>query len=115
MRLRPPRSTRTDTLFPYTTLFRSPEARQVGEVVVDSGLEDSLGGRLGEGRGVAAVGAQRHRGEAQEAEQDPQDAHGGSLGAIDRKSVVSGKSVLVRVDLGGVRFRKTKKIIIQHM
>src|SRR3546814_19156130 len=25
MRLRPPRSTRTDTLFPYTTLFRSEE------------------------------------------------------------------------------------------
>src|SRR3546814_19730794 len=25
MILRPPRSTRTDTLFPYTTLFRSPE------------------------------------------------------------------------------------------
>src|SRR3546814_7009999 len=24
MNLRPPRSTRTDTLFPYTTLFRSP-------------------------------------------------------------------------------------------
>src|SRR3546814_19622577 len=24
MLLRPPRSTRTDTLFPYTTLFRSP-------------------------------------------------------------------------------------------
>src|SRR3546814_12168416 len=24
---RPPRSTRTDTLFPYTTLFRSPTAR----------------------------------------------------------------------------------------
>src|SRR3546814_12023897 len=26
MILRPPRSTRTDTLFPYTTLFRSPAA-----------------------------------------------------------------------------------------
>src|SRR3546814_14372232 len=26
---RPPRSTRTDTLFPYTTLFRSPAARGV--------------------------------------------------------------------------------------
>src|SRR3546814_9038402 len=26
MILRPPRSTRTDTLFPYTTLFRSPRA-----------------------------------------------------------------------------------------
>src|SRR3546814_11883097 len=27
MRRRPPRSTRTDTLFPYTTLFRAREAR----------------------------------------------------------------------------------------
>src|SRR3546814_16274197 len=27
---RPPRSTRTDTLFPYTTLFRSPAARDAG-------------------------------------------------------------------------------------
>src|SRR3546814_5530332 len=27
MRRRPPRSTRTDTLFPYTTLFRSPDGR----------------------------------------------------------------------------------------
>src|SRR3546814_16310625 len=30
---RPPRSTRTDTLFPYTTLFRSGELALVGEVV----------------------------------------------------------------------------------
>src|SRR3546814_13345660 len=30
---RPPRSTRTDTLFPYTTLFRSP--RQIGGGVFD--------------------------------------------------------------------------------
>src|SRR3546814_12371688 len=28
---RPPRSTRTDTLFPYTTLFRSP-ARRIGNI-----------------------------------------------------------------------------------
>src|SRR3546814_1393170 len=28
---RPPRSTRTDTLFPYTTLFRSWRARHVAE------------------------------------------------------------------------------------
>src|SRR3546814_14003078 len=27
---RPPRSTRTDTLFPYTTLFRSPSGRRPG-------------------------------------------------------------------------------------
>src|SRR3546814_16895712 len=30
MILRPPRSTRTDTLFPYTTLFRSALTRQPG-------------------------------------------------------------------------------------
>src|SRR3546814_6098762 len=28
---RPPRSTRTDTLFPYTTLFRSPYSKLVGD------------------------------------------------------------------------------------
>src|SRR3546814_18333179 len=30
---RPPRSTRTDTLFPYTTLFRSNLARHAGGVI----------------------------------------------------------------------------------
>src|SRR3546814_8702742 len=30
---RPPRSTRTDTLFPYTTLFRSREDEPVGEEI----------------------------------------------------------------------------------
>src|SRR3546814_13104871 len=34
---RPPRSTRTDTLFPYTTLFRSPVARgQAGYELADA-------------------------------------------------------------------------------
>src|SRR3546814_12840712 len=32
---RPPRSTRTDTLFPYTTLFRSIEFEQVESEIVD--------------------------------------------------------------------------------
>src|SRR3546814_4828622 len=36
---RPPRSTRTDTLFPYTTLFRSTHGVEVGDLV---------DGRLGE-------------------------------------------------------------------
>src|SRR3546814_15682497 len=34
---RPPRSTRTYTLFPYTTLFRSPGLRQVGRPDAGSG------------------------------------------------------------------------------
>src|SRR3546814_14205661 len=32
---RPPRATRTDTLFPYTTLFRSHEPADLAPVVVD--------------------------------------------------------------------------------
>src|SRR3546814_12761724 len=32
---RPPRSTRTDTLFPYTTLFRSANAVSVFELIVE--------------------------------------------------------------------------------
>src|SRR3546814_13559279 len=33
---RPPRSTRTDTLFPYTTLFRSLQSFEVGQFVFAS-------------------------------------------------------------------------------
>src|SRR3546814_8651125 len=41
---RPPRSTRTDTLFPYTTLFRSEGAQPVGDRHDDQLL---LGGNAG--------------------------------------------------------------------
>src|SRR3546814_14230227 len=34
MILRPPRSTRTDTLFPYTTLFRSARAVAAGGIIL---------------------------------------------------------------------------------
>src|SRR3546814_10241043 len=48
---RPPKSTRTDTLFPYTTLFRSgrlPARRQaglqlLGRVLQNQGIEDRVG------------------------------------------------------------------------
>src|SRR3546814_4519118 len=42
MRRRPPRSTRTDTLFPYTTLFRSLE----GKTVVITGAGGGIGRAL---------------------------------------------------------------------
>src|SRR3546814_4490062 len=60
---RPPRSTRTDTLFPYTTLFRSaPGAAGIGEdedafLVVHEGLrlaEIGRGGAALDGEAVAA-------------------------------------------------------------
>src|SRR3546814_11832684 len=54
MRRRPPRSTRTDTLFPYTTLFRSLVAGDGGHARggdVAGGLDrvDGLAGALGRG------------------------------------------------------------------
>src|SRR3546814_6149023 len=62
---RPPRSTRTDTLFPYTTLFRSgpydPPLRLTAidddEVAVDEapGRGGEIGNRLGHVPGVAAL------------------------------------------------------------
>src|SRR3546814_4832477 len=44
---RPPRSTRTDTLFPYTTLFRSDRHLAGGESVrVDVIVEDELADKM---------------------------------------------------------------------
>src|SRR3546814_20936733 len=69
---RPPRSTRTDTLFPYTTLFRS----------VRAGLEPVDAGR-GPGLGVDARGesvqTQRLAGAAA-VDHERRDAPGGELG-----------------------------------
>src|SRR3546814_13288920 len=58
---RPPRSTRTDTLFPYTTLFGSSQPERSGALSGEAGLA-----LLEEGhRGLDLVGAadeRRHRG-----------------------------------------------------
>src|SRR3546814_2196576 len=56
---RPPRSTRTDTLFPYTTLFRSPTPPGSGE-----GEKRSRGGRAcPRGRGASRRHQRRGRSE----------------------------------------------------
>src|SRR3546814_14844051 len=125
MRRRPPRATRTDTLFPYTTLFRSA----VHARMQANGLGEAAARPLVE-RGVRAV-------------QDDGGAAGFEWSsaprltlptmvrmtaaqvrnlvagiecptrAIDRQSAVEGKSVSVRVDLGGGRPIK-KKTTQQH-
>src|SRR3546814_18713875 len=101
---RPPRSTRTDTLCPYTTLFRSVGARQ----------PHIIGDLFALGR------ADFHRVEDGELQQAAEflalDGASASLlkrpaslvELIDRKSVVEGKSGSVRVDLGGRRIIKQK-------
>src|SRR3546814_4359027 len=67
---RPPRSTRTDTLFPYTTLFRSRSRGDAGLGPVDQ-VEDGLGpGRTG-GRQVERGLAVQQRMRADEEGFDP--------------------------------------------
>src|SRR3546814_19652852 len=127
----PPRATRTDTLFPYTTLFRS-----AGFVGLRQRLARGRGGfgqfgGLG-GGGVAAVLQFLHteldlralrrerveavlalqslgRGGAVAARDDAVPAAHHALGGEDRKSVVEGTRVYVRVDIGGSRTITKKK------
>src|SRR3546814_12408359 len=62
---RPPSSTRTDTLFPYTTLFRS--ARVVGQRDTDLALRGA--------RGVEPDRGEIHRDERDAGEHDDHDRH----------------------------------------
>src|SRR3546814_16399792 len=59
---RPPRSTRTDTLFPYTTLFRShPPVKEITTAVehdlLDAGRHGALGHQLADLGSRGLVGA----------------------------------------------------------
>src|SRR3546814_20496285 len=109
---RPPGSTRTDTLFPYTTPFRSQlvnrtdgkhrhrvfaerrkGARRTDAVPEDRDLED---------RNLRLADDDRRLHDGVDARQLP-------LSREDRKSVGKGKGVSVRVDLGGSRICKKKK------
>src|SRR3546814_11637494 len=90
---RPPRSTRTDTLFPYTTLFRSPadapafssqlsfDLHSYGYVLLDLGLRllemdaERIQARLAFEQAATALEAVIAKGTNQEADRD-----------LDRKS-----------------------------
>src|SRR3546814_15625802 len=70
MTRRPPRSTRTDTLFPYTTLFRSGAGaarlveRQQGDMGLGMGSRRLQLDEIGDARGqMHAEAAVRRRGE----------------------------------------------------
>src|SRR3546814_15669682 len=74
---RPPRSTRTDTLFPYTTLFRSGgrggRARRAPEL---PRIARSAGPRLWrQSDGVVAGSSDRLRGQVRDAHQSSEDDH----------------------------------------
>src|SRR3546814_16679139 len=120
---RPPRSTRTDTLLPYTTLFRS---RRQGELRCNAQLIEQVAGAnefsLREKRSrilqppprsfvffiVERTRFSRKRDHADHTRGDRQSANKcppfhlapSKLSAKDRKSVVAGKRVYDSVDLG---------------
>src|SRR3546814_18864623 len=113
---RPPSSTRTETLFPYSTLFLAREGGSRRHI-------DRRGRRIHEHARAAAdprtmERARAHIGRAAEQHQTrfatrpapgvrlPRDQPDGAN--ADRKSVASGKSVSVRVELGGRRNLKKK-------
>src|SRR3546814_19762260 len=117
---RPPRSTRTDTLFPYTTLFRSrllrhlrgPGAaadRQAGKPR-RPGLDTDLPGGVHDpgGHSLRPVLPRSPQRGARPAVSGSPHAAGIGTGP-ERKSVVEGKSGDVRVELGGSCSIKKKK------
>src|SRR3546814_3854281 len=56
---RPPRSTRTDTLFPYTTLFRSERAHRVWRCVRSDRSEAACAAAAGAGQSWSKAVAAR--------------------------------------------------------
>src|SRR3546814_16597789 len=139
MILRPPRSTRTDTLFPYTTLFRSIADAGANPAFVAADLlsqaehgPDSQVLLLSESAALldaveVELQAQLHElpraGIAHEALAASRllqvdalvtalEISNRSAPEQDRKSVVSGTSVAVRLDLGGRRIIKPTQQII---
>src|SRR3546814_14978460 len=110
---RPPRSTRTDTLFPYTTLFRSvwywnryPGIRCDTESYIYIPMIEEVGSIPSE---KYSRGSEIH-GHLLKIARRYDLYRNACLQTGDRKSVVSGKSVSVRVDLGGRGIIKKKKL-----
>src|SRR3546814_18968617 len=126
MRRRPPRSTRTDTLFPYTTLFRSAgdhaadrKDRERAELVYAvAGARTEHDDRRGGDRGGAWAGDPRpgrdrvgdRRGAAGACRAGgcyPRHGDSGTGGVRgDRQSGVEGKGGAGRVGIGGRRVIK---------
>src|SRR3546814_18177575 len=105
---RPPRSTRTDTLFPYTTLFRSPGACRRAALSSRGRKEDRCFDKLStNGSGLGRYRLKRRALNMVHLKSAGQIKHSilEVLPAtrIDRNRVVSGKSVCDRVGLGGPR------------
>src|SRR3546814_19057329 len=118
---RPPRSTRTDTLFPYTTLFRSAffSGRPTMRTVPPSQRQSTSIGLPAFSERATAAFARPNAITVRVIAFTPLRATVApaifvkrtplTVSPLDRQSVVEGTSVDVRVDLGGRRILKNKK------
>src|SRR3546814_17752408 len=117
---RPPRATRTDTLFPYTTLFRSEteaaamrrDLAMVESYATQDDLRRAYGERITlveESLKTSRLGLVNLRQSLLSLLRQAADLELQSKPVQDRKSVVEGKRVSVRVDLGGRRIIKKQK------
>src|SRR3546814_17071352 len=113
---RPPRATRTDTLFPYTTLFRATVADSAK--VTKGGLFHHFPNKQALVEGVLADQFEKLDAVLDDIIAADRLPYGRFTSAYvtlifdhprDRKSVVEGKSVSVRVDLGVRRIIKKKQ------
>src|SRR3546814_14700319 len=125
---RPPRSTRTDTLFPYTTLFRSDAAELRARRKWQADTHEHRNGkrtrqqeaalfrwghwmsssRVRESRSLSSAAGSGAANKSAAHSRQRWCSQAGAKTPRDRKSVVSGKSVSVRVDLGGRGIIKNK-------
>src|SRR3546814_2145543 len=85
---RPPRSTRTDTLFPYTTLFRSrqPQPQHHLQARVVSADETAQRHQGSHPLGVIRGGLHRHHGTERESDQVRSEEHTSELQSLMRIS-----------------------------
>src|SRR3546814_17348412 len=74
---RPPRSTRTDTLFPYTTLFRSPAALAFLAAIADDSIPVAVGFLLIFGHDLErkVLALRKCRPDVEEQRRDAHDRH----------------------------------------
>src|SRR3546814_13213932 len=117
---RPPRSTRTDTLFPYTTLFRSERRHEYAPLehlllaLIDdehaAKVMQACGVELGDLQDAVTVYLANELDSLKvEGVTDPSPIRGFQRVAQDRKCVGQGMSVSVCVDIVGRRSDKKKK------
>src|SRR3546814_4206539 len=93
---RPPRSTRTDTLFPYTTLFRSGDRREISDARGDGGDQ------------VARVVGRDH-GDAEKAARGAAEAPSGRQQVDKSEEHTSELQSLMRISYAVFCLKKKKK------